>query len=160
MQTDPNFSNFLYNQKTDMINLIDFGAAREFSVEFTDTYLELLKAGGEQDREAAIRHSITLGFLSGMESEAMLNAHTNSLFTLAKPFQQQMYDFGKSNDLTATVRNDIPVMLRERLQPPPDETYSLHRKLSGSFLLCSKLGSRIATGEQFSYHYNEYKGIN
>ena len=31
------------------------------------------------------------------------------------------------------------VMLRERLVPPPPEVYSLHRELSGLFLLAGKL---------------------
>jgi aarF domain-containing kinase len=35
MNTDPNFSNFLYDPESDKIKLLDFGATREFSVEFT-----------------------------------------------------------------------------------------------------------------------------
>ncbi len=154
MQTDPNWSNFLYDIERDRIVLLDFGAAREFKKSFTDSYLLLLRAGADQDRDAAIKHSITLGFLSGLESEAMLQAHTNSLFTLALPFRSSLssYDFAKAGDLTSTVKSDIPVMLRERLKPPPDETYSLHRKLSGCFLLCAKLEAKV----QCSLHFSKY----
>ncbi|KAJ3369039.1 hypothetical protein HDU91_000150 [Kappamyces sp. JEL0680] len=161
MQTDPNWSNFLYDVDQDKINLIDFGAAREFSKPFTDSYLQLLKAGAEKDRDSAIKYSIDLGFLTGLESEAMLAAHTNSLFTLAQPFNAEssdngVYNFAKAGALTSTVKSDIPVMLRERLKPPPDETYSLHRKLSGCFLLCTKLESRIDCASQFRAYYKNY----
>ena len=127
------------------IVLLDFGAARHFSKDFTDTYLLLLKAGSECDKDAAIKHSTTLGFLTGLESDAMKNAHVSSLFHLAKPFAtlESKYNLAMSNTLTSQVRQAIPIMLKERLKPPPDETYSLHRKLSGLFLLCSKLKSNI-----------------
>ncbi|KAJ3251333.1 putative aarF domain-containing protein kinase 4 [Boothiomyces macroporosus] len=160
MQTDPNWSNFLYNEKTKKIELLDFGAARDFPKSFTDTYLKLLKAGADQDREKAIQHSIELGFLTGLESQQMTFAHVNSLFTLALPFHKTdspFYDFGKSSELTEKVRSDIPTMLRERLTPPPDETYSLHRKLSGCFLLCGKLKSRINCAKEFETRYKAYK---
>lgn len=35
MQTDPNFSNFLYNPETDKVCLLDFGATRSFNRKFT-----------------------------------------------------------------------------------------------------------------------------
>jgi aarF domain-containing kinase len=30
MQTDPNWGNFLYDQQTSVLNLIDFGAAKQY----------------------------------------------------------------------------------------------------------------------------------
>ncbi|KAJ3317641.1 putative aarF domain-containing protein kinase 4 [Boothiomyces sp. JEL0866] len=160
MQTDPNWSNFLYNEKTKKIELLDFGAARDFPKSFTDTYLKLLKAGADKDKDNAIKYSIELGFLTGLESQQMTFAHVNSLFTLALPFYRTdspFYDFGKSSELTEKVRSDIPTMLRERLTPPPDETYSLHRKLSGCFLLCGKLKSRVNCAKEFEARYKSYK---
>lgn len=61
---------------------------------------------------------------------------------LAEPFTKTRYDFARQS-VTDEVRKLIPVMLKHRLTPPPNETYSLNRKLSGSFLLCAKLGSQV-----------------
>lgn len=48
-------------------------------------------------------------------------------------------------------------MLKHRLISPPDEIYSLHRKLSGSFLLASKLKAIVACGALYEQIYDEYK---
>lgn len=42
MQTDPNWGNFLYDQPTKTINLIDFGAARDYPKKFVDDYLRMV----------------------------------------------------------------------------------------------------------------------
>lgn len=41
-QTDPNWGNFLYDADTNLINLIDFGAAREYPQRFVDDYLRMV----------------------------------------------------------------------------------------------------------------------
>jgi aarF domain-containing kinase len=35
------------------------------------------------------------------------------------------------------------VFLRHRLTPPPEEVYTLHRKLAGAYMLCIRLGAKV-----------------
>lgn len=152
MQTDPNWTNFLYNAKTNQLELLDFGASREYPVEFISKYISTLIAASRNDRERCHSLSIELGYLTGHESQAMVDAHVSSILTLAEPFMDSspdVYDF-RNQTITDRVRSLIPVMIRERLAPPPEETYSLHRKLSGAFLLCARLGSQVRCKELFA----------
>lgn len=151
MQTDPNWTNFLYNEDTGRLELLDFGASREYPAQFVEQYVRLLEAASRSDRAGVKALSEELGYLTGLESRAMLDAHIGSVLTLAEPFTEsapEVYDF-EDQTITERVKGFIPVMLKERLAPPPEETYSLHRKLSGAFLLCARLGSRVACRELF-----------
>ncbi|KAI5983910.1 ABC1-domain-containing protein [Pisolithus albus] len=153
MQTDPNWTNFLWNPKTKQISLIDFGATREYTKEFMDKWLHLLRAAAAEDRDACAHRSLELGYLTGQENETMLDAHINSMILLATPFRDstpQPFAFGPGSqwtDITARIRATIPVMLRYRLTPPPRETYSLNRKLSGGFLLATRLHAVVDARE-------------
>ncbi|PFH46497.1 hypothetical protein AMATHDRAFT_77645 [Amanita thiersii Skay4041] len=163
MQTDPNWSNFLWNRDTRQIELVDFGASREYSTEFMDNWLHLLQSAALEDRQACIEWSLKLGYLTGEENEIMLDAHVNSMVLLATPFRSsthQPFSFGigsRWTGITAEIRAQIPVMLRHRLTPPPRETYSLNRKLSGAFLLAARLGATIETKTIWDKVVNKYQ---
>jgi aarF domain-containing kinase len=164
MQTDPNWTNFLYNRGSGLserrLELLDFGASREFPESFVTPYVQLLIAASTHDRNACRDLSIKLGYLTGAESQAMLTAHVDSILTLAEPFDSgrtgDYYDF-KDQTITDRVREKIGLMVRERLAPPPEETYSLHRKLSGAFLLCARLGANVPAKKLFEDAVTKWK---
>lgn len=157
MQTDPNWGNFLYDEATNLINLIDFGAARDYPKSFVDDYLRMVMACANGDRDAVIEMSIRLGFLTGMESEVMLDAHVQAGFLVGLPFSRPGgYDF-RSTNVTHGVSNLGATMLKHRLTPPPDEVYSLHRKLSGAFLACVKLGAVVPCRDILLQVYERYQ---
>ncbi|KAL9430484.1 hypothetical protein AB3S75_025803 [Citrus x aurantiifolia] len=157
MQTDPNWSNFLYDEATKTINLIDFGATRAYPKSFVDDYLRMVVACANGDRESAIEMSRRLGFLTGMENEIMLDAHVQAAFIVGMPFAKPGgYDFC-ANNITQSISNLGATMLRHRLTPPPDEAYSLHRKLSGAFLACIKIGAVVPCRELLLDVYEHYQ---
>ncbi|KAJ8580807.1 ABC1-domain-containing protein [Rhizopogon salebrosus TDB-379] len=163
MQTDPNFTNFLWNSRSQQLSLVDFGATREYKKEFMDNWLRLLQAAACEDRIACAELSRSLGYLTGEENEIMLDAHIDSMVLLATSFKSttlQPFAFGPGTpwaDITARIRANIPVMLKHRLTPPPRETYSLNLKLSGAFLLASRLRAIVGTKETWDLVVSSYK---
>lgn len=151
MQTDPNWANFLYNHETGKIELLDFGASRPFPNDFIENYRKLLTYATLNDRQKVVKYSKKLGYLTGLESQGMVDAHVNSVITLGEPFSdrsEQPFSF-KNQTVSDRIRENIGLMLNERLSPPPEETYSLHRKFSGIFLLCAKMEASVPAAKLF-----------
>ncbi|XP_054710490.1 atypical kinase COQ8B, mitochondrial-like [Uloborus diversus] len=156
MQTDPNWANFLYNFDTGQIVLLDFGACNEYTTEFVATYMNIIKAAADQDRNNVLRYSQELGFLTGYETKIMEEAHIDAVMILGEAFAcKKPFNFQQQN-MTHRIHELVPIMLKHRLTPPPDETYSLHRKMSGIFLLCTKLGAVIDCSKLFDEVYEQY----
>uniref|UniRef100_G7PXM3 Coenzyme Q8B n=1 Tax=Macaca fascicularis TaxID=9541 RepID=G7PXM3_MACFA len=156
MQTDPNWANFLYDASSHQVTLLDFGASREFGTEFTDHYIEVVKAAADGDRDRVLQKSRDLKFLTGFETKAFSDAHVEAVMILGEPFATQgPYDFG-SGETARRIQDLIPVLLRHRLRPPPEETYALHRKLAGAFLACARLQAHIACRDLFQDTYHRY----
>ncbi|XP_018418087.1 PREDICTED: aarF domain-containing protein kinase 4 [Nanorana parkeri] len=156
MQTDPNWSNFFYDADINKVMLLDFGASREFGENFTDDYIEVVKAAAEGDRARVLHKSRDLKFLTGYESKVFEEAHVDTVMILGEAFaSEEPFNFGTQNT-TKRIYDLIPVMLKHRLTPPPEETYSLHRKMAGSFLICAKLNAIIPCKELFDGVYREY----
>lgn len=143
MQTDPNWGNFLYDVGTRTTSLIDFGATRDYSKEFMDGYLRIVWASANRDEETLMRHSRMMHFLTGHENEEMLQAHKASGYTVGEPFwTDEPFDF-RGSQISSRMSGHMAVFLRHRLTAPPEEVYTLHRKIAGAYMLNIKLGSVI-----------------
>ncbi|XP_070163350.1 atypical kinase COQ8B, mitochondrial [Polyergus mexicanus] len=158
MQTDPNWSNFFYNIDTKQLILLDFGACRTYEKAFMDKYIDVINAASEGNRNKVLQLSQEMKFLTGYESKIMENAHVDAVMILGQVFDNnhEYYDFG-GQDVTRRIQALVPTIINHRLCPPPEEIYSLHRKLSGIFLLCAKLGVRIKCRDMFREIYANYK---
>ncbi|KAK4489800.1 hypothetical protein RD792_000441 [Penstemon davidsonii] len=85
------------------------------------------------------------------------NAHVLAGFTVGLPFAKRGgYDFGSTN-ITQSISQLGATILRHILTPPPEEAYSLHRKLSGAFLACIKLEAVVPCRELLLQVYENYK---
>lgn len=156
MQTDPNWANFLYDPPQHKVTLLDFGATRSFDKEFTDHYIEVIRAAADGDRDRVLQKSRDLKFLTGFESKAQEGAHAAAVLLLAEPFSApQPFDFG-AQDTARGLRALLPPLLRQRLGPPPEPSYSLHRKLAGAFLCCARLRGRVRCRSLFLRLHRRY----
>eukprot|EP01126_Amoeba_proteus_P042807 TRINITY_DN4662_c0_g1_i15.p1 TRINITY_DN4662_c0_g1~~TRINITY_DN4662_c0_g1_i15.p1 ORF type:complete len:316 (-),score=59.56 TRINITY_DN4662_c0_g1_i15:123-1070(-) len=160
MQTDPNWANFLWNSETRQLILLDFGACSCYPSKFLTPYLNVIAASANGDREKIYQASLQLGFLTGEENQEMKMAHINAVLILGQPFAQNLpFDFSQQN-ISERIHELIPTMLKYRLTPPPQETYALHRKLSGAFLICAKLKAKIQLHDLFwDLHRSYFKNL-
>ncbi|KAL0132178.1 hypothetical protein PUN28_000152 [Cardiocondyla obscurior] len=158
MQTDPNWSNFFYNLDKKQLILLDFGACRAYNKSFMDKYIEVINAASEGNRNKVLQLSQEMKFLTGYESKIMEDAHVDAVMILGQVFnnKHEYYDFG-GQDVTKRIQALVPTIINHRLCPPPEEIYSLHRKLSGIFLLCAKLRAKINCRDMFREIYASYK---
>lgn len=87
----------------------------------------------------------------------MEDAHIDAVMILGEVFRGPgEFDFSNQNT-TERIQHLVPTMLAHRLCPPPEEIYSLHRKISGVFLLCSKLKISVNARKIFYDMYDKYK---
>ncbi|EDW72182.1 uncharacterized protein Dwil_GK10272 [Drosophila willistoni] len=143
MQTDPNWSNFLYDAPSRRLMLIDFGSTRFYKHDFIRNYRKVIISAAENNRDGVLEMSREMGFLTGYETKQMEEAHVDAVMILGEIFRYDGdFDFGKQNT-TERLAALVPTMVAHRLCPPPEEIYSIHRKLSGIFLLCARLNVRM-----------------
>ena len=87
----------------------------------------------------------------------MVDAHVKAISILGEAIvSDEKFDFGAQSQ-TSRIMDVIPVMAEHRLTPPPGETYSLHRKMAGSFLICTKLKARVNCKRIFDEVWSNYK---
>ena len=153
MQTDPNFANFLYEEETGKIILLDFGAARDIEPALAEGYRALLAAALWGDWSDARNAARSMGLIDA-DTPAHLEHVMRETFDIAmEPMRRKgSYDFGAS--YLATRLRDSVLALRTSgfHQPPPPAAMFIHRKLGGLYLIATKLRARVDVNALVSAH--------
>ena len=146
MQSDPNFANYLYQPDTDRVVLLDFGSTVSFEEKFTQRYAQIARAMIDKDDVALRRLAEKMGYINPGNSDEYVERILNLIRLVSEPvIKGGIYDFGTS-DVFARGRDAGLEMFFEDMSEyrvPPPETMFLHRKLVGSFMLCSRIGARV-----------------
>ena len=101
MQCDPNPANYLYDKEKGRLNLLDFGAGRDFDTEFLSKYIEIIHGAYSSDRPKIMENSLNAEFLTGEENMEMKDAHHTGVMIVGEPFRtshpDELYDFGTAD---------------------------------------------------------------
>ena len=149
VQTDPNFANYLYSTHSERIQLLDFGATREYEPLFRETLRDLLRAcvnGSDQDVAVC---AVAVGYTDPSDPPGYRDSVTALLRTATEPARVDGdYAFARS-DLAVRMK-DLVMEMRTRdryARMPPPPVLFLHRKLGGLYLLLSRLRASVPVRE-------------
>jgi predicted unusual protein kinase regulating ubiquinone biosynthesis (AarF/ABC1/UbiB family) len=150
MQSDPNFGNYLYQPETDRIVLLDFGSTVTFDETFTRRYAQIARAMIDRDDMAVRRLAEQMGYLRPENSDEYVGRVLDIIRLISEPvIRGGVYDFGRSDVFARGRDAGLEMMFNDmsEYRVPPPETMFLHRKLVGSFMLCSRIGARVNVQE-------------
>lgn len=157
VQTDPNPSNFLVDEKTfkDIeIVALDFGATKIYPLEFRKTYVGLLKAIRSGSPEKILEHMLNFN-LDPRENDEAKQALVDLIIHGTSPFESSIFDF--SDDAFIKENNRLSRALIQKLKytPPPHRLIFLHRKLGGIFAILRKLKVKIELKDYWERTVNQ-----
>jgi predicted unusual protein kinase regulating ubiquinone biosynthesis (AarF/ABC1/UbiB family) len=145
VQTDSNFANFRYRVADGQLQLLDFGATREYPAERRQVFRALMRASIDGDEAAMARAAAAVGYIAEDDPPAHQTSTLALLRAATEPAQiEGSYDFASADLAVRLGEMLVRLRLHERFSriPPPDVLF-LHRKLGGLYLLLTRLRARI-----------------
>lgn len=152
MQTDPNFANYLYEDESKRIVLLDFGATRTFDVQRVKAYRRLMSAGQQNDMLAMAAAAIDVGYFTASTKESHKRLILQILMSASEPLRHDgPYPCGKlglgkrMNESGKALSSD-----RTYAQVTPAEVVFLHRKIGGIYMLAVQLNAQVDFAKLFA----------
>ena len=149
VQTDPNFANYLYAPRSGRIQLLDFGATRDYEPQLQAALRHLLAAciGGNDDDITTAAAGV--GYLDRSDPAGYRDTVIALLRAATEPARARGdYTFARS-DLAGRMK-DIVIQMRlnqKFARMPPPQVLFLHRKLGGLYLLLSRLRATVPVAD-------------
>ncbi|WP_339722728.1 AarF/ABC1/UbiB kinase family protein [uncultured Paraglaciecola sp.] len=152
VQTDPNFANFQYDQESQKIVLLDFGATRTYTSEMAEGYRRLMQGASHHDKIQIRQAILDIGLIRQDLPENVQQNITDLAYIACEPlYAESPYDFAGS-DLSSRLQHQGMQLGLEKqyAHTPSANAIFLHRKLGGLFLLAIKLKAKVDMQSLFS----------
>ena len=137
IQTDPNYSNFLYDHKNNKIILLDFGASQKISIEVRNKFKNLL-IGTWHNNHTKIKTSLLdLDILHDTFPKQIEAIFLDLFYEVTYPIREKkVYNFNQA-DLITKIKSNFQEFLKfqNKLQIPSSDILFIQRKIGGLFLL-------------------------
>lgn len=149
VQTDPHIGNYrirLSDNLPDQLILFDFGAVREISESFRDSYKLMVTGVIEHHDQSVIKGAQGIGLLHPDDPFDLVDVFLELCYLLSEPFSEENsanYDWNKSDLPKRAALKVSQLVLKFKLRSPPRELIFLDRKLGGVFIFLSVLRSRL-----------------
>ncbi len=141
MQTDSNFTNFLYDAEAKWVVLLDFGVTRPVNVVLSAAYARYLNAGLTGQEASMCSAAPTLGFLNEAMPQSMQYEFVEIMHLASKELaKDQVFQFGQNELAHDLQQRGLQIAERSReVYLPPPETLYIQRKMAGLYLLGRRL---------------------
>ncbi|MES9971875.1 MAG: AarF/ABC1/UbiB kinase family protein [Candidatus Thiodiazotropha sp.] len=145
VQTDPNFSNYLFHTRSERLQLLDYGATRAYAPHRRKVLLQLLSACLDGDVADIAQAAEKVGYLGEGDPEGYHNFVVQLLRAATEPARShKAYDFAQSDLPKRMAEIVVEMRLKNRYNRlPPMDILFLHRKLGGLYLLFSRLEAKL-----------------
>lgn len=149
VQTDPNFANYLYSPASKRIQLLDFGATRDYEAGFRQHLHHLLLACIDGTDEDVAACASAVGYIDPRDPAKYRDSIVALLRMATEPARQGSDVAFARLDLAERMKHVITEMrMREKFaRIPPLQVLFLHRKLGGLYLLLNRLRATVPVSE-------------
>ena len=156
VQTDPNFANYQYNQETQKIVLLDFGATRVYTPQMAESYRQLMQSASKHEKPNIRQAILDIGLIRQDLPEKVQQNITDLAYMACEPlYGESPYDFAASDLSSRLQHQGMQLGLeKEYAHTPSANAIFLHRKLGGLFLLAIKLKAKVDMQSLFAPYNN------
>jgi predicted unusual protein kinase regulating ubiquinone biosynthesis (AarF/ABC1/UbiB family) len=156
VQTDPNFANYQYDEETQKIVLLDFGATRTYTSQMAESYRQLMQGASRHNKVEVRQAILDIGLIRQDLPEKIQQNITDLAYMACEPlYGDSPYDFASSDLSSRLQQQGMQLGLeKEYVHTPSANAIFLHRKLGGLFLLAIKLKAKVDMQSLFA-PYNE-----
>lgn len=143
-QSDPNFANFLYQEDTQRLVLLDFGACRTISTKASAGYSQMARSMQNQDQEGMMLSLFDLGLLNRDTPSSVQNIVAKACMMASESLQVERYNF-KQTQIIKRLQKETMVLMNERnaIASPDFDIALVNRKITGIVMLANKMNADI-----------------